>query len=95
MSDSPVASPGLTSASSSRVMRVTSLLDGLRARRPLAFLDESHFRLTNVTRQLLHGWPPGNQVIIHTKRALKCNCFTFFGKTLLDCQLTNSFKYIA
>lgn len=62
MSDSPVASPGLTSASSSRVMRVTSLLDGLRARRPLAFLDESHFRLTNVTRQLLHSWPPGKSL---------------------------------
>lgn len=39
-------------------MRVTSLLAGLRARRPLAFLDESHLRLTNVTRQLLQGCPP-------------------------------------
>lgn len=54
----PVVSPGLTSASSSNVMRVTSLLEGLRARRPLAFLEESHLRLTNVTRQLLQGWPP-------------------------------------
>lgn len=54
----PVVSPGLTSASSSKVMRVTSLLEGLRARRPLAFLEESHLRLTNVTKQLLQGWPP-------------------------------------
>lgn len=38
-------------------MRVTSLLEGLRARRPLAFFEESHLRLTNVTRQLLQGWP--------------------------------------
>ena len=48
----------MTSASSSRVMRVTSLLEGLRARRPLVFLDESHLRLTKVTRQLLQGCPP-------------------------------------
>lgn len=54
----PVVSPGLTSASSSNVMCVTSLLDGLRARRPFAFLEESHLRLTNVTRQLLQGWLP-------------------------------------
>lgn len=37
-------------------MRVTSLLEGLRARRPLPFFEESHLRLTNVTRQLLQGW---------------------------------------
>lgn len=54
----PVVSPGLTSASSSKVMRVTSLFEGLRVCRPLAFLDESHVRLTNVTWQLLHIWPP-------------------------------------
>lgn len=59
----PVVSPGLTSASSSSVMRVTSLLEGLRARRPLAFFEESHLRLTNVTRQLLQGWalPAGDK----------------------------------
>ena len=51
-------SPGLTSASSSKVMRVTSLFAGFRARRPLAFFEESHLRLTNVTRQLLQGCPP-------------------------------------
>ncbi len=83
MSDSPVTSPGLTSASSSRVMRVTSLLDGLRARRPLAFFDESHFRLTNVTRQLLHGWPPGKSSF--TQRGhLNVIVSHFFGETLLD-----------
>lgn len=53
-----MVSPGLTSASSSKVMRVTSLLEELRARLPLAFLVESHLRLTNVTRQLLQGCPP-------------------------------------
>lgn len=58
-----MVSPGLTSASSSNVMRVTSLLEGLRARRPLAFFEESHLRLTNVTRQLLQGWalPAGDK----------------------------------
>lgn len=61
----PVISSGLISASNSSVMRVTSLLGELRARRPFPFLDESHLRLTKVTWQSEHGAEPpvcGGQV---------------------------------
>lgn len=54
----PVISSGLISASNSNVMRVTSLLGELRARRPLPFLEESHFRFTNVTWQSEQGAAP-------------------------------------
>lgn len=51
----PVVSPGFISASSSRVIRVTSLLAGLRVWRFLVFLEDSHLRLTKVTWQLLQS----------------------------------------
>lgn len=55
-----VISSGLISASNSSVMRVTSLLGELRARRPLPFFEESHFRFTKVTWQSEQGAPPPN-----------------------------------
>lgn len=54
----PVISSGLISASNSSVMRVTSLLEELRARRPFPFLDESHLRLTKATWQSEQGAEP-------------------------------------
>lgn len=51
----PVVSPGFISASSSSVIRVTSLLAGLRVWRILVFLEDSHFRLTKVTWQLVQS----------------------------------------
>lgn len=57
----PVASSALTSASNSRVSRVTSLPGGVRARLPLPFREESHFRWMKVTWQSEQGAPPGNR----------------------------------
>lgn len=54
----PVVSSGLISASNSSVMRVTSLPEELRARRPFPFLDESHLRLTKATWQSEQGAAP-------------------------------------
>ena len=54
----PVVSSALTSASSSRVSRVTSLPGGVRARRPLPFREESHLRWMKVTWQSEQGAPP-------------------------------------
>lgn len=84
----PVASVGLTSASSSNVMRVTSLLEGLRARRPLAFLEESHLRLTNVTRQLLQGCPPPVDTQYHII-SLRQHRHTLLGSVIEQ----STFKY--
>lgn len=58
----PVISSGLISASNSRVMRVTSLLGELRARRPLPFFDESHFRFTKDTWQSEQGADPPSRI---------------------------------
>lgn len=57
----PVVSSALTSASNSRVSRVTSLPGGVRARLPLPFREESHLRWMKVTRQSEQGTLPGNR----------------------------------
>lgn len=59
----PVVSSALTSASSSRVSRVTSLPGGVRARRPLPFREESHLRWMKVTWQSEQGVPPREEVL--------------------------------
>lgn len=59
-----VVSSALTSASSSRVSRVTSLPGGVRARRPLPFREESHLRWMKVTWQSEQGAPPGPVILL-------------------------------
>lgn len=57
----PVVSSALTSASSSRVSRVTSLPGGVRALRPLPFREESHLRWMKVTWQSEQDAAPGGR----------------------------------
>lgn len=59
-----VVSSALTSASNSRVSRVTSLPGGVRARLPLPFREESHLRWMKVTRQSEQGTLPGPRILL-------------------------------
>lgn len=61
----PVVSSALTSASNSRVSRVTSL-PGVRARRPLPLREESHLRWMKVTWQSEQGVPPRNRGLVNS-----------------------------
>lgn len=65
-----VVSSALTSASNSRVSRVTSLPGGVRARLPLPFREESHLRWIKVTWQSEQEAPPGPGILPLASSAL-------------------------